>query len=93
LQYPPSEQSLFTSVDGVRDGNRHEFQVAADIFVFLNVVANNVDHSDTATARDVQIVTVHLDSVSDLDPTEEAATFLARQDLPLGLNSSAATQI
>jgi hypothetical protein len=69
---------VFVKVRRVCDGNRHESQVAADIFVFLTVVANNVDHSDTAAARDVQIVTVHLDSVPDLDPTEEAATFLAR---------------
>jgi len=51
----------------------------ADVFVLLTTHLNKMDHPDTATMRsEVEILINRLDSAANLDPTEDAALFLAR---------------
>jgi len=51
----------------------------ADVFVLVTALLNKMDHPDTATVRsEVEILINHLDSAPNLDPTEDAALFLAR---------------
>jgi hypothetical protein len=51
----------------------------ADVFVLVTALLNKMDHPDTATVRsEVGILIDRLDSAPNLDPTEDAALFLAR---------------
>jgi hypothetical protein len=66
----------------------------ADLFVLVTALLNKLNHPDTTAARsEIEILINYLDRVWGIDPTEDAAIFLARQELSRGLNRSAAMRI
>jgi len=64
----------------------------ADLIVLVTVLLNKLNHPYTTTAHsEIEILIDHLDRVPDVDPTEDAVVFLARQKLSRGLKRSAAS--
>jgi hypothetical protein len=66
----------------------------ADLMVLATALLNKLNHVDTSIAlSDVEILIEHLAQAPDLDPSEDAAVFLARQELFRGLHRSSAMRI
>ena len=66
----------------------------ADLMVLVSALLNKLNHTDTTTSRsEIEVLIDHLDQAHDIDPTEDAAVFFARQELFRGLKRSAAMRI
>jgi thioredoxin-like negative regulator of GroEL len=66
----------------------------ADLMVLVNALLNRLKFFDTVSSlSEIEILIENLAQAPDIDPTEDAAVFLARQELVRGLYRSAAMRI